>query len=110
MSTVADPRQPQDTPLAQAKATLIRVAADIDPLAPLRAHPWATIAGAAAVGAIVGASTTRLDRVIQFARAVAAIVRPLALFSNRSAVRDPLQTSAQGTDRWDDDGGSRARS
>ena len=48
------PVKPHVSDVAQAKSRLISEAGKIDPLAPLRQHPWATIGSATILGAVVG--------------------------------------------------------
>jgi len=50
IQTTTDPK------LAAAKAQLIKVASEIDPLAPLRKHPYITIAVALTTGAVLGST------------------------------------------------------
>jgi hypothetical protein len=60
----------QDDEIAAAKAKLLKVAGDFDPLNLVRAHPLAAVAVAAATGAAMGsdpecvANTTKLMRLV----------------------------------------------
>ena len=64
--------------LAAAKAALIEAAPVIDPLAPLRRHPFITVGVAAAVGAILGMDQGRLMTSVSLARRLSSLARLLA--------------------------------
>jgi hypothetical protein len=49
-----------ESQLAAAKAQLIKLAAEIDPLAPMRKHPYITIAVAATAGVVLGSTADTL--------------------------------------------------
>jgi hypothetical protein len=64
-----------DDGVAAAKARLIQVAGQIDPLEPLRKHPLLTVAVAGAGGAAMGASAEHLAGAAVLARSVTAMLR-----------------------------------
>jgi hypothetical protein len=81
MEPVIDP----DEALAAAKANLVQVAREFDPLAILRRHPYLTVTVAGATGAFAGANTdkiaewTRLGRSMTVAlRSATRLFRPVA--------------------------------
>jgi hypothetical protein len=64
--------------LAAAKAKVIEAAAKIDPLEPLRKHPYWTIFFAGATGAVMGSETDHLAGAAALARSVTSAVKAVS--------------------------------
>jgi hypothetical protein len=64
--------------LTAAKARLIETAAKIDPLAPLRKHPYWTILFAGATGAVMGSETDHLAGAATLVKSITSAVRAVS--------------------------------
>lgn len=82
MPRVTEPEAPT---LAEAKLSLMRAAAAIDPLAPVRKRPFVSVGVAAGAGAILGASDKQLATAAQLSRAMSAVLRLFANAAGRYA-------------------------
>jgi hypothetical protein len=65
--------------LEQAKATLIRSAADLCPMSPIRESPWLALVGAAAFGVALGTGAKRCNGLMRLGSSIANIARSPAL-------------------------------
>jgi hypothetical protein len=69
------PEKSPDEALAAAKAQLLEVARQFDPLSPLRRHPFLTITLAGASGVMAGANAEKLGELTKLSRYLAVTVR-----------------------------------
>jgi len=79
MPTSPNPKASAQVDVARAKARLIEIAAQIDPLAPMRKHPYITAATALTAGIIAGATSEKLVEAAVLTRATNAFMRTAAL-------------------------------
>ena len=82
--------------LAYAKRKLLSTAAEVDPLAPLRSHPYMLVGISAMIGGILGASGGAVTGLARIATGVLGGIKPLAVIGTKAALlKSAAQHSAQ---------------
>ena len=92
MPTVTKPDQ---AAVAQAKSVLVCAANAVDPLSGLRRRPFASIALAAAAGAILGMSTSRLVATARLSQAISSALRSIAYAAGQHVAARPAHATAR---------------